>query len=343
MIGTGDTSRLTLLFVTSMHPTSASPLRGVIIQRQAEALQALGHRVEFVYVGEWGGPRRYVLARKQVGAALRTVRPHLIHAHFGYSGLAIPRVPVPIVSTFYGDDLNGTATASGGITWRSRLGIAVSQYVAWRSDRCIVVSESLRARLWTSGLRAKTTVIRDAVDPAVFRPLPRETARTRLGISPDDVLVIFPHAAAVATKRVWLAEAAVEQLRPIMPNARLWVVNGRPPTEMPWYYGAADVMIVTSALEGGPSSVKEALACGLPVVSVAVGDTQLFADAPTAMVRAEPEPAALAGALLDMLRRPPLERRSHLPPELSLDAAARAIATVYRSAISPVTGSTRSA
>jgi glycosyltransferase involved in cell wall biosynthesis len=305
----------------------------VIIQQQAEALRALGHRIEFVHVGETGGPLRYVLARRWVRAALPRVGPHVVHAHFGYSGLAIPRVPVPIVCTFYGDDLNGTATTSGPVTWKSRLGIAVSQYVACRSARCIAVSESLRARLWTSGLRAKATVIRDAVDPTLFRPLPRETARARLGVSPDEVLVIFPHAADVATKRVWLAEAAVSELRRSIPTARLWIVNGRPPTDMPWYYGAADAMIVTSALEGGPSSVKEALACGLPVVSVAVGDTQLFADAPTAMVRAGPEPASLAAALLEVLRRPQHERRNHLPPELSLDAAARAITNVYRSAI----------
>ncbi len=341
MIGEQDAPRLTILFVTSMHPTSSRPLRGVIIQRQAEALQALGHRVEFVYLGEWGGPQRYLRARRQVRTTLRTVAPHLIHAHFGYSGLAIPRIPLPMVCTFYGDDLNGTATISGGITWKSRLGIAVSQYVAWRSDRCITVSESLRSRLWTADLRAKTTVIRDAVDPAAFRPLSRAAARMRLGVSPDEVLVIFPHTAAVATKRVWLAEAAVTRLRQTLPNARLWIVNDRSPTEMPWYYGAADVMIVTSLLEGGPSSVKEALACGLPVVSVAVGDTQLFVDAPMAMTRAEPEPARLAAALLDVVRRPQVERRSYLPPDLSLDVAARAIANVYRSAISSVKESPR--
>jgi len=45
-------------------------------------------------------------------------------------------------------------------------------------------------------------------------------------------------------------------------------------TEMPWYYSAADAMILCSDSEGSPTSVKEALACNLPVVSTDVGDVR---------------------------------------------------------------------
>jgi teichuronic acid biosynthesis glycosyltransferase TuaC len=38
---------------------------------------------------------------------------------------------------------------------------------------------------------------------------------------------------------------------------------------------ACDALIVTSMQEGSPNSVKEALACNLPVVSVPVGDVAL--------------------------------------------------------------------
>lgn len=319
---------LTVLFVTSMHPSPRFPLRGVIVERHAEALRARGHRVEFVQLGV-GGSWRYLWSRRRTRRAIATVRPHVIHVHFGYSGLAVPRTSIPIVCTFYGDDLNGTATRSGRLTWKSRIGILISHFVAWRSTRCITVSESLRSRLWTAALRSKTTVIRDAVDPAVFRPIPRAEARAHLDLSESEVLVLFPHAADVATKRVWLAEAAVRRLQRTVPAARLWVVNGRPPDEMPWYYGAADVMIVTSVLEGGPSSVKEALACGLPVVSVAVGDTKLFEEAPEAMRRAGADPESLAEALTEVLRTAGA-RRTLLPDTLTLSRAAQSLEDVYR-------------
>jgi glycosyltransferase involved in cell wall biosynthesis len=307
-------------------------MRGVIVQRLANALRDLGLRVEFVELGV-GNPLRYVLARRRVAEAVRAIRPDLIHVHFGWSGLAVPRTAVPIVTTFNGDDLTGTPTGSGRISFKSRLGILVSQRAAWRSSRCIAVSASLRERLWTRALRAKTEVIRDAVDPALFRPLPRAEARARLGISPDAVEIIFPHTAGEPRKRLWLAEAAVAALREWIPQAHLWVVNGRPADEMPWYYAAADAMIVTSMFEGGPSASKEALACGTPVVSVAVGDTQLFKESPEGIVCADAQPSALSLALREVLRRPAGVRTSYLPPPLSLPEAARAIVHLYRDAV----------
>lgn len=323
-----------VLAVTSMHPTPSFPLRGMIIRRHADAIRALGHQVDFVELGSEGGPLRYSAARSEVAATMECLRPNVIHAHFGYSGLAVPETPVPLVTSFYGDDLNGTATPSGGVTFKSRVGVALSQYVAWRSTRCITVSAALRERLWSWRLREKTTVIRDAVDPGLFRPVPRAAARARLALPPDAVLVLFPHAVDVATKRVWLAEAAVECLRERHPTAELWIVNGRPADDMPLYYGAADVVIVTSLLEGGPSCVKEALACGVPVVSVWVGDTDLFAEAPRAMIRAEATPEGLAAGLATALERSRGERTSHLPGHLRIDVAARAIVDVYENAVS---------
>jgi len=104
---------------------------------------------------------------------------------------------------------------------------------------------------------------------------------------------------------------------------------------MPWYYAAADAMIVTSVREGGPSSVKEALACGIPVVSVAVGDTELFRETPSGMVCAEASPESLAGSLRDTLERHRgKERRSLLPPGLTIGEAAQAVTAVYREVIS---------
>jgi teichuronic acid biosynthesis glycosyltransferase TuaC len=47
---------------------------------------------------------------------------------------------------------------------------------------------------------------------------------------------------------------------------------------MPWYYSAADVMLLCSESEGSPTSVKEALACNLPVVSTDVGDVREIMD-----------------------------------------------------------------
>lgn len=322
---------LRILFVTNMHPSSLHPLRGVIVIRIAQALRDLGHQIQFVEIGAHRSFVGYLRARRDVTRALREYQPDLIHVHFGYSGVAIPRCSVPIVTSFYGDDLNGTVARDGSTTLKSRVGIAIAQWMAWRSVRCIAVSAHLRDRLWLGASRRKTAVIRDAVDIDLFRPIPQDEARRHVGISSEGTLVIFPHDVSQPTKRLWLAEKALAVLKRSIPNADLWVVNGRPPDQMPWYYAAADAMLVTSEREGGPSSVKEALACGIPVVSVAVGDTELFAEVTDWMARADATPEALAEALRVVLtRKRSGERRSHLPRGLTLDNAAQAIGLLYQ-------------
>lgn len=317
-----------VLFVTGMHPTPRFPLRGVIIQRLASALEEAGHEIQWVRLPDQPGPGRYFKARPLVRQAIAEFRPELVHVHFGYSILAVPRVPVPIVTSFHGDDLNGTRTEHGGLSITSRVGILISHYAAWRSRRAIAVSVALRNRLRFASLRERTVVVRDAVDTRLFRPYPREEARARLGADPRAFLVLFPHDVSQPTKRVGLAEAAVAELKRSIPDARLWIVNGKPADEMPWYYSAADVMLVTSVSEGGPSSAKEALACGLPVVSVPVGDVQLFNDVPEHTRVAPADPAALATAIGSLDLSP--GTTNYLPPFLTLASTAREITTVYQ-------------
>jgi glycosyltransferase involved in cell wall biosynthesis len=326
-------TKVNILFVTSMHPTARFPKRGVVVLRLASALRERGHRVDVFELGDRGGPWRYLAARSAVTEEVRRIGADIVHVHFGYSGLAVPSLDVPVVTSFNGDDLNGTWKRSGGLTLKSRLGILVSQVVAFRSRSCIAVSTALRARLWTKSLRRKTVVIRDAVDPRMFVPQPQRQARERLGVSMDERLVLFPHDASQPTKRLWLAEEAVDALRGSVPAARLWIVNDKPPDEMPRYYAAADALIVTSAREGGPSSAKEALACGLPVVSVAAGDTDLFTEVPDATFLSADTPEALASALLRAFAVSAEPRRCRLPSHLMLPDAAERIEQVYRLAV----------
>ena len=46
----------------------------------------------------------------------------------------------------------------------------------------------------------------------------------------------------------------------------------RQPDSVPLILNASDALLVTSRYEGSPNIVKEAMACGLPVVTVPVGD-----------------------------------------------------------------------
>jgi glycosyltransferase involved in cell wall biosynthesis len=66
---------------------------------------------------------------------------------------------------------------------------------------------------------------------------------------------------------------------------------------MPLVYASSDALLVTSEVEGSPNCVKEALACGVPVVTVEVGDvTEMLAGLTNCRV-VEADAGALAVAL----------------------------------------------
>jgi len=73
-------------------------------------------------------------------------------------------------------------------------------------------------------------------------------------------------------KRPALAEAAVDALNALGVRATLHYLRGVPYHDVPNWLNASDVLLMTSLHEGSPTIVKESLACGLPIVSVDVGD-----------------------------------------------------------------------
>jgi teichuronic acid biosynthesis glycosyltransferase TuaC len=72
---------------------------------------------------------------------------------------------------------------------------------------------------------------------------------------------------------------------------------------MPWYYNAADVVLLTSKWEGSPNVVKEALACNVPVVSTPVGDVAEWLKGIEGCEICQWDAVNIANALKRVLRR----------------------------------------
>jgi glycosyltransferase involved in cell wall biosynthesis len=94
---------------------------------------------------------------------------------------------------------------------------------------------------------------------------------------------------------------------------------------------ASDCLLVASDSEGSPTVVQEALACGLPIVSVPVGDiAERLRDVNHSRVVPR-EKAALASAIIELTRKPLRSNGRAKISEISLDAIAGQLKGLYES------------
>jgi glycosyltransferase involved in cell wall biosynthesis len=247
-----------VLFLTNMYPTPSEPWFGCFVAELAEQLKQFGLHVSVLAFDGRANKLEYGRAAWRLRAALRRESFDLVHAHYGLCGLiALTQRRVPVVTTFHGPEYTGQTPGHWRACWR----------VAARSC-AIFVSRDGQQRF---GL-PHAPVIPAGVDTRRFTPLDRREARRALGWSQECRYALLPGARSVRSKRSDLFEAAIEVAAQTVPGLRSVSLEGYSRREAALVFNAVDVTVMTSDYEGAPVSIKESLACGTPVVSVAVGD-----------------------------------------------------------------------
>jgi glycosyltransferase involved in cell wall biosynthesis len=318
-----------VLMITSQWPRHAGHTSH-FIARQAHFLRSAGVDVDIFPFRGGRNPLRYLTAWALLQGRLARGRYDLVHAQFGQSGLlALPK-RLPLVVTFRGDDLLGIIGSDGRYTRAGRVLQWLSQLVARQADTAILVSAHMQPYLEP---RVPAHVVPSGIDFDHFRCLPQAEARRRVGLPLDKRLVLFVGDTADTRKRFPLARQAVEILSRTLP-AELIVAWRVAHEDMPAYMNACDALVFTSMLEGSPNAVKEALACNLPVVSVAVADVPLrLRGIEGCEVCADERPEALAAALERVLQRGRRAASREAVRTLDERVLTQQVIAIYRSAL----------
>ena len=312
--GNSFSMSLKILVVTAMFPHAGHEGSGAFVMQQVEQLRALGHSVDILHFRGYRSKLEYIKAAIEVRRRTRAAHYDVVHAHYGVTGTAaLFRRATPLVVTLHGSDAL--------LGWVEPL---ISRCVCRFADATIVVSRKMAAKI-------PGEIIPCGVDLSVFAPQERAEARNRLGLALEKRYVLFPFNPARRVKRFDLARAAVDRLVAGGLNVELLTVSQVPNREMPWYYSAADAMLLCSDSEGSPTAVKEALACNLPVVSTEVGDVSEILEGIRGVQVCEQNPDALAAGLSTSLVRPKdfvFNGRSAMQ-RYSQERTVRAIVRVY--------------
>lgn len=196
-----------------------------------------------------------------------------------------------------------------------------------RMDHVVVVSEELKTLVVdTFGVApGRVSVCFNGVDPALFRRQGREEARRRLGL-PLNRRVVLNVARLSAEKRqdvlleavarcperdfavhlVGVGPREAELLGHIRRSGlenRVFLEGGVRHEDLPDWFAAADLFCLSSAHEGCPVVVHEALACGIPVASTRVGAVPDLVGPDCGVLCPPGDARALSGALSTALGR----------------------------------------
>lgn len=210
-------------------------------------------------MAEKRGIKEYLQYFPKVRRYLRNGDYDLIHANYGLTApYAITQFKLPVVLTLWGSDVVGF----DGL---------VTKACAWRCDAITVRSKEMQELL----NRMDSHIVPSGVDLDLFRPIEQTEARKEVGWNTEGTYVLFPYSSNYERKNFSLAKRVIEQIQDeIDPEVKLCTTSGVPHFMMPYYYNASDAMLLTSRHEGSPNTVKEAMACNIPVVSTDVGDVR---------------------------------------------------------------------
>jgi D-inositol-3-phosphate glycosyltransferase len=238
----------------------------------------------------------------------------VIHSHYWLSGLAARDLRrawgSPVIQMFHTLGHMKNSVASGPQEWEPERRIEGEAEVMALADRLVAATPLERAQMvWLYAAdAAKIAVVPPGVDLNLFRTMPTQEARRRLGLPPTRRIVLFvgrieplkgidtllramalvvPEipcwredlsviiiggAPGAGIERVTAEVARLENLRAELGIEELVTFQGAQDQDtLVYYYAAADMVVMPSHYESFGMVALEAMACGTPVVASKVG------------------------------------------------------------------------
>ena len=242
-----------ILVIASFNKSSFAPF----IVEQVEALKRQGCDVGFFGL-QGKGIKGYLKNLPRLKRHIKKFRPDVIHAHYGLSGLlANLQRKVSVVTTYHGSDINDKK-----VLRFSKMTILLSAWNIFVSKNTLsVVKPNKRYSLLPCGIDFSELQLTDKVE-----------ARKRMNLEANKRYVLFAGAFDNAVKNASLAKEALALCDD--ENVELQELKGFARDEVTLLMCAVDALLMTSVSEGSPQVIKEAMACGCPIVSVDVGDVK---------------------------------------------------------------------
>jgi D-inositol-3-phosphate glycosyltransferase len=276
------------------------------------------------------------------------LRYDVVHAHYYLSGLVALAAHQPFVMSFHTLGLmkNLVARDSGERESQSRIR---AEFVLMKRARTIVSSsksDSAYMEFLYDVPKEKIVIVSPGIDSSLFYPMDKASARLHIHADPKHKIVLFV-GRVEPLKGIDTLLYAIKILKKQYSNETicLWIVGGdisedsnrwsktlrelaklqktlsltasvrfvgrQKQTELPYYYNAADVVVIPSHYESFGLSALEAIGCNIPVITTNVaGISSLISDEYMSFITSVNNPLLLAVQIQRVLTRTPVVNKT---------------------------------
>ena len=285
-----------------------------IIKNQGNSLEKAGIDIHYYIIRN--GFRGYLTGIYAIHKLYKKEKFDMVHAHYSLSAFTASLAGnFNLVVSLLGSD----AYKSKFTLWITRL------FYRYRWDKTIVKTRKIKNILRMD----QAEIIPNGVDVDRFKPIPRVTARKKIGFPSAKKLIVFVADPSRKEKNYKLAVQAVRKLN--MSDVKLLPVFNVPNDEIPLYMNASDALLLTSDREGSVNVVKEAMACNIPIVSTDVGDVkENTKDLPGCFICDSTPESLSTGLLFAFQIKCPIDSRKRIiESELDSESVAKRLISIY--------------
>ena len=314
-----------VLHITNNYPTQQHPIFGIFVKEQIDSLIKLGLECDVFFInGKEKGKLEYIKCVKDLKNKIEENSYDIIHCHHAFSGVVAIlfsglQRKYPIVISFQNDPANEAK-------------FNLFNLLSTRSSAWIFKNNSVYA------VPPKGYYLPNGVNTDFFKPISRIDACNKLNLDPSKRYILFVSSNYIRKQKRYdkfLSVLSVlksqyglndiEELQMINVNRDL----------VPYYFNAASLHLLTSDFEGSPNSVKEAMACNIPVVSTNVGNvSDLLSDVNGSFVVNSGEIEDLALHVIQSLNTSDYNSRTMLiQKKLDIKSVAIKLNNIYQSLI----------
>lgn len=292
---------MNILYITNMYPLEETPFDGVFIKEQIEYCHDKYDIDYEIYVID-RSVNKYLNYFKSIFKIREIISKgnfDLIHVHFGLAGMFLLikfLIKPPVVVTLHGSDI---------ISFKNKDGLMqkISKMAAARAEKVIILNDKMASVL--KKYQHKLVKIPCGINTEIFE-LERNNLKNK------QFLIGFPSSRNREVKNYPLFRSIADKL--IGKGYSIETVEftnlGR--KEVAHNLSQLDCLLMTSHSEGSPQIIKEAMVCGVPIITTKVGDVEiLLQGVKNCHVIDSFEPAPFVEKLIEILGLTPAERTTN--------------------------------